>query len=178
MIDYQLLRICDLPGLKNIDRSDQADQWYLVQDGKLIREKRPFHHPGFSRSQWQEIIEEFRNSILEQNLILYGALINGTLVGAGGLDISRFCGSENNLFNLGPLWVTNSQRGRGIGSRLFNLLKDHAKEYPIAGLYISATPVPSTVDFYLTQGCRLLSEPDSTLLEKEPEDIHLAFYFS
>ena len=178
MLEYKLLKSCDLSSLKHIDRSDQAEEWYLVQDGKLIREKRSFNHPGFSLPQWQEIIQEFRNQLLKHNLILYGALESGKLVGAGGLDISQSCGPENNLFNLGPLWVTASQRGQGIGSQLFDLLKNHAKKHPVAGLYISATPVPSTVDFYLHQGCRLLSKPDPSLMEKEPEDIHLALYFS
>jgi predicted N-acetyltransferase YhbS len=94
------------------------------------------------------------------------------------MDISQSWGPDNNLFNLGPIWVSSSHRGRGIGSQLFNLLKEDAKMYPIAGLYISATPVPSTVDFYINQGCELLPEPDPILLEEEPEDIHLAFYFS
>jgi hypothetical protein len=40
-------------------------------------------------------------------------------------------------------------------------------------MYISATPSEHTVNFYLALGCQLAAEPDSELLELEPEDIHL-----
>lgn len=53
----------------------------------------------------------------------------------------------------------------------------YAKENGANGLYISSTPSENSVNFYQHLGCRLIDIPDPELYEREPEDIHLVFYF-
>lgn len=55
---------------------------------------------------------------------------------------------------------------------------EEAKRYDIEALYVSSTPSPATVDFYIRMGCMLLVDPDPHLYKEEPEDIHLYYQLS
>lgn len=173
MITYGTLTREDLRELSGIDRSDYSKSWCAVSNGELVEEDREFRHVGFSEEQWNGIAREFGEALDRGSMVFAGAWSEGRLVGVAGLDLSRRFGPKGNLLNLGPMWVSRESRGLGIGRRLFDMLLDRAAGHDIDGLYVSATPTPATVAFYMAMGCRLLPRPDSELYRREPEDIHM-----
>jgi predicted N-acetyltransferase YhbS len=173
MIHYRELQASDLSGLSSIDRSDYSSTWCEVEDGKVVLRKREFRHVGFSRAQWDRMAEEWKEMLARGAMLIFGAYDGPKMVGAAGLDTGTRYGPEGRLYNFGPIWVSREYRGRGIGSHLFEIVCRVARGMDIDGLYISATPVPSTVGFYRGMGCRLLKAPDPRLHAEEPEDIHM-----
>lgn len=175
MIHYRELEESDLAGLSGIDRSDYSPSWCVIEKGVLVQEDRDFVHKGFDRDTWGEIAGEYAAALRNDTVILVGAYDGDSLVGIAGLDTSRTYGPSGNMFNFGPMWVSRDYRGRGIGRKLFRLMVEKASALPVDGLYVSATPVPATVGFYMAMGCGLLDCPDPELFALEPEDIHM-FY--
>ena len=175
MINYRYLRKEDLEGMRGIDRSDYSASWCVVRDGGIVRDEREFHHRGFSDTDWTEIITEFSSALDRDRRIIAGALEDGKLLGIAGLDTAGKYGEKKNMYNLGPMWVGREHRGRGIGKALFRMMVKEAHKHDIQALYVSATPSPATVEFYIAMGCKLLNEPDPVLFRKEPEDIHLYY---
>lgn len=173
MIHYTQLYHPDLPTLCLIDRRDYSDTWCVVKNGSIISEHREFKHPGFSVSQWNQMMSRFADNVQNGNNILFGAFDEGTLVGLSGLELKKRYGHENNMFNFGPLWISEGYRRQSIGRQLFAMVKQEARKRNIQYLYVSATPVPATVKFYINEGCVLLNKPDPDLFAAEPEDIHL-----
>ena len=76
---------------------------------------------------------------------------------------------------LASLYVSRPNRGRGIGTQLFEAAVSLAREAGAKALYVSSAPTEGTVDFYLNRGCVLAPEPDPALLAAEPDDIHLVY---
>ncbi|MBD3277642.1 MAG: GNAT family N-acetyltransferase [Candidatus Aegiribacteria sp.] len=175
MIQYRYLRREDLEVMRGIDRSDYSHRWCSVRNGHIVQEERVFHHRGFSSSDWDRIITEFSNALDRNRMVIAGALEDGKLLGIAGLDTAVKYGIKKDMYNLGPMWVSREHRGRGIGKELFGMMVQKALEHDIEALYVSSTPSPATVDFYIGLGCKLLKEPDPILFEEEPEDIHLRY---
>lgn len=173
MIHYRHLEQTDLAGLARIDRSDYSSTWCIVKKGVLVHEEREFRHPGFSQSRWDQIVKEFTNELIRGKRMLIGAFENEILIGVAGLDVSQRYGCNGDMYNFGPIWISTKYRGRGVGKRLFALIVKEAESLDVCGLYVSATPVPNTVKFYMKMGCQLLRYPDPRLFDEEPEDIHM-----
>ena len=178
MIEYRQLGPSDLEGSSPIDRSDVWSHWCIVKDGAVVLEERTFNHPGFTQTHWDEIVQELKVKLVHDQTLLFGAYDGETLVGIAGLETDQRVGRDHNLYNFGPMWIDKAHRGRGIGKQLFVMVRQEAERLNIDGLYVSATPVPGTVDFYTNMGCRLLRDPDPSLLAEEPEDIHMVLMFS
>ena len=173
MLKYRQLDQRDLDGLHDIDRSDFSPTTYRVNDGELILEDREFRHTGFTRAEWDSCIRKFSAELQNGATILFGAFDGSTLVGISGLEVDQYRGSDRDMLNMGPLWVTRAYRRRGIGKQLLEMARQKARDMGARALYVSATPVPSTVGFYLRAGCQLLIVPDKYLFALEPDDIHM-----
>jgi GNAT superfamily N-acetyltransferase len=82
-------------------------------------------------------------------------------------------GAERPKFQLIFLYISNSHRRKGIASRLFSAASEVARERGAKRLYISATSSESTVNFYLSPGCKLAKDINKELQDLEPWDIQL-----
>lgn len=171
-ISYREMKFDDLKSLGDIDRSDYSNDVYVMRNGELICEKIEFNHKGFSPETIQEKIEKFSNMLLNGNHIFFGAYDGQTLIGIAGFEV-KFRGKNMNMFDFGPLWIDRNSRQLGIGRELLNISASKAKELGAKKLYISATPVKNTVDFYLKMGCKVTDDIDIELFQEEPDDIHM-----
>jgi predicted N-acetyltransferase YhbS len=96
------------------------------------------------------------------------------LIGMSVLESTRI-GRDRDQMQLASLYVSRPNRGRGIGTQLFEAAVSLAREAGANALYVSSAPTENTVDFYLKRGCVLAPEPDPALLAAEPDDIHLVY---
>jgi GNAT superfamily N-acetyltransferase len=104
----------------------------------------------------------------------WGAFENDKLIGVSVLE-SKLIGSHKDMLQLKFLHVDRDFRGQGLGTKLFDVAVQKARELGARKLYISATPSEHTVNYYMRLGCILASELDPELFALEPEDIHLEY---
>jgi GNAT superfamily N-acetyltransferase len=77
------------------------------------------------------------------------------------------------MANLSALFVSRSQRRRGVAALLTGEVVRLARADGARRLYVSATPSGSAVGFYRSQGFAPTDEPDAALFALEPADIHM-----
>lgn len=116
---------------------------------------------------------DFADKVRNEEVIVFGAFDGDTLIGLSGLELKKQYGPDNTMFNFGPMWISKAYRRQGIGKQLFAMVKQETRIRNIKILYVSATPVPATVQFYINEGCTLLIDPDPELFALEPEDVHM-----
>lgn len=160
--------------MDEIDRSEQIDALY-VQDGATLTIR-----PGdWSASAWapsgdgEHTVAAQRQelqALLDEGAVTLGAFDGDRLVGIGVLRVAVRPGTAQ----LAYLHVTRSHRAIGIGGRLADLLEAHALEGGATAIVVSATPSVNTVDFYARRGYVAMEQPLPELLEREPEDVHMA----
>ena len=170
MISGRRLSRDEIGDIWTIDRGEVVDGIYYLENGSL--QLRPVHHdfsgwPPGEAEQYTPILE----SCHDRGGWLHGLFDEGRLIGVVVLE-SQFMGKHGDQLQLKFLHISRPYRSQGWGQRLFGLAKAEAAGRGAKSLYVSATPSEHTVGFYQRLGCALAAEPDPTLYELEPEDIH------
>ena len=168
---YRLLDEADLDGVRLFDRSDYSASSYKAVDGELALTPESFDHRGWNDRQRAGIVAGLKKSYAAGD-VFFGAFDGETLVGICGIE-NKWRGSRGSTLNLGPLWVTKSSRGRGVGRKLVELSMEKAAAMGAGRLYVSAAHSLNTVRFWLGVGCTLTDEIDEELFRLEPADIHM-----
>ena len=156
-----------------IDRSEVHHHIYELREGRLVRTPKYFEiagwRPGAVEKETPLLLDCF-----DRGGIFLGVFDAEALIRVGVLE-SACVGRAGDKMQLAYLYVSRADRGRGVGTQLFDAAVSVAREAGANALYVSATPTQNTVDFYLNRGCALAPEPDPRLLVAEPDDIHLLY---
>lgn len=171
MIKYKELDIHDAEKIADIDRSEQINFIYEIQDGNIVEVASGHECPNWSEHQVRELIERYQNE-LSSGGKAFGALDNDKLVGFGVLA-HKFRGKQKDQLQVDLMYVSRAYRRRGIGTRLMQELSNEAKKRGAKTLYISSTETESAVNFYKSNGSELTDEIDHELFALEPKDIHM-----
>jgi GNAT superfamily N-acetyltransferase len=172
MTTIRAMLASELGRISDIDRSEHIKQQYRWREGRLqsidvdIRAPR-WGEPG------EYPVQHYQDSwraALDEGGVLLGAFENERLAGFAIYDPGRSGGPPR----LAALYVSRSDRGRGIGRGLTDEVVRVARAVGARRLYVSATPTRATVDFYLARGFKPLVKPDARLFALEPDDIHMA----
>lgn len=172
MLTIRVLGADEVDKMHDIDRAEVIRVGYRVEGDRLVQMEVNWDDDG-----WREGDGEHS----------FGAMISGTrwyldLAGTafGAFDGERLVGLavyrprlRRAMGQLTGLHVSDGYRRQGIASRLFAEVLNLARRDGATELYVSATPSGSAVGFYLHHGFVPTNEPDPTLLEEEPEDIHM-----
>lgn len=174
-VDVRVLAPGDIGLLRHIDRSEQLEVEYTVEQGRLVSSETDFRVPPWDPSGSGDhsvsSLIAFCGPSLDRGAHLIGAFDDDAIVGMALVEPSLRPG----LGWLALLQVSNGRRRGGVGQALWNAATSVAQNAGASAMYVSATPTGSAVHFYLKQGCELAG-PDEivpTLLELEPEDVHL-----
>ena len=171
-IQYRQLDQDQIWLINRIDRSETVEKVYYHRDGQLVLENEQFE---ISNDWWlsEEVVKSIQprvESIAEEGGYVLGAFDERRIVGICALDHGFF--SKKRL-NVDIMFVNRRYRGKGIGTRFMEMLKEEAKNRGASQLYVSATPSENTVNFYLNLGFKVAKKVEPELFEREPEDIHL-----
>ena len=171
-IQYRQLDQDQVKFIKRIDRSENVEKVYYHRDGQLVLENESII---ISNEWWlnEEVIKTIQprvESIAENGGYVLGAFDERKIVGICALDHRFF--SKKRL-NVDIFFVSRYYRGKGIGKRLMEMLKEEAQNRGAKQLYVSATPSENTVNFYLGIGFKVAKKVEPELFEREPEDIHM-----
>ena len=156
-----------------IDRSEVHHYTYELRESELVRVPNYFEVPG-----WRPNAAAKKTPVLLDRFDRGGTFVGvfdaEALIGMSVLESARV-GRDRDQMQLASLYVSRPNRGRGIGTQLFEAAVSLAREAGAKALYVSSAPTEGTVDFYLNRGCVLAPEPDPALLAAEPDDIHLVY---
>ena len=158
--------------INRIDRSETVDKVYYHRDGQLVLEDEHFE---ISNDWWltEEVVKNLQprvESIAENGGYVLGAFDERRIVGICALDSQFF--SKKRL-NIDIMFVNRRYRGKGIGTKFMEMLKEEAINREAKQLYVSATPSENTVNFYRKFGFKVAKKVEPELFEREPEDIHM-----
>ena len=105
----------------------------------------------------------------------FGCFDDEKLIGYGTVDKEIF-GKQEKYALLDQLFVSQSQRGKGIGKALFGLCAKQAAEYGAEKLFLCAGSAENTMAFYKKLGCVPATEKNQKLYEEDPRDIQLEYH--
>lgn len=165
----------EIPQVWEIDRTELIEKLYVLKEGKLLLSKQRFDMKGWPEGEAEHYTPVLLESF-DRGAPFWGVFEHDRLVAAASVDPKKR-GKNGSLLQLSFLHVSHPQRGQGLARILFDYCVEYAKENGADGLYISSTPFENSVNFYQHLGCRLIDIPDPELYEREPEDIHMVFYF-
>lgn len=168
-MEFKWLVRDELSQLKDIDRKEFVGEVYYVRNQTLQLVKEYYDIEGWLESELTIYVQRLE-SLFDRDGIIIGAYEEDVLVGLVSLESYLIDGKT---MKLDMLYVSHDYRGKGLGRRLIDIISQEATELGAKELYISATPVRNTVDFYLRLGAELANPPDIYLFELEPLDIHL-----
>ncbi|MBO5277955.1 MAG: GNAT family N-acetyltransferase [Lachnospiraceae bacterium] len=171
-IDYRSLQESEItrPLFRHFNRRQVVkDCWRRVGGEWVIRED-PFID-DWSEEDYQFLVQCLRNTV-NTGGVVYGAFENGQLKGFTSVEAQPL-GSENQYLDLSCIHVSEDMRGQGIGTRLFSLACNWAREHGAKKLYISAHSAVETQSFYRAQGCVEAEEYNREHAEKEPYDCQM-----
>lgn len=161
----------DIARLPEIDRSEKADQTYVVRDRKLVLLDEGFTHPGWDQAYYDVRLPRLYHSYDHEGSG-WSILIDDRLVGISVID-GRWSGPARDTLDLTFFHVSRELRGQGAGRKLWDLSVDFVRSRGAKHLYVSSSNSRNSVDFYLGRGMYLAVAPDPALFEVGPTDIHL-----
>lgn len=163
----------ELPLIWQIDRREVIENIYSLREGQLVLTPEHWDMQGWPPGEEEEYTPLLLDCY-DRGGFFWGAFEGEKLVGVSILE-SKFIGSGQRTLQLKFLQISRDYRGQGLGTKLFQLAVEKAKELGAKKLYISATPSENTVNYYMRLGCVLATELDPELFALEPEDIHLEY---
>jgi predicted N-acetyltransferase YhbS len=175
-MNIRLLQRDEIPLIWQIDRREVIDNVYYLRQGKLVLEPEHYDMQGWPPGE-AEAYTPILLDCYERGGFFWGAFEEDILVGVSVLE-NKFIGSQQDTLQLKFLHVNRDLRGQGLGTKLFHVAAEKARELGARKLYISATPSEHTVNYYVQLGCILATELDPELFALEPEDIHLEYVIS
>ncbi|REE94551.1 acetyltransferase (GNAT) family protein [Paenibacillus taihuensis] len=175
MTYYREMTAADVRLLRQIDRSEHIDLIYEMQNGQMTERSADHECPTWDVQLLTEMEQRFVEECHRGGFAI-GAFIEGEnaerFIGFGVLA-APFRGEQRDRLQVDLMYVSRDYRRQGIGSRIFEQLREEAIRRGAKGLYISSTETRSAVSFYRSSGAQLTDKPDEELLKKEPLDIHM-----
>lgn len=168
-----MLERSELTRVREIDRTEKIEGRYLQRGVALELQSGDWSSPSWDLEgtgpHSVAALHAMLDSTFERGASAIGAFAHGRVVGIG-LVLPHV---RPRIAQLVALYVSNTERGHGVGTRLCNELELVAREAGDVEIVVSATPSANTVRFYLNKGFAPTAEPLPELFELEPEDIHM-----
>jgi ribosomal protein S18 acetylase RimI-like enzyme len=165
------LGLAELARIREIDRSERASGFFVVEQGRLRLVERELEIPTWDDGELAETIDRPTASLAGGGVVL--VIADGPrLVAAAVLGGELLAGEERRL-ELVFLHVSRSHRRLGLARQLLDEVCRRARARGAEQLYISSSDVEPAVRFYLGYGCVLAARGDPAIVERWPTDIHL-----
>jgi len=171
-IELRTLPSGQLHRIGELDRSERVDLGYRVEDGRLLSQDVDWNvAPWTPEGDGEHSLSHqmaFCAEHLAQGGVAIGAFDGSSLVGLGVVRPNVAADTAQLAF----LHVSRAWRRRAVASRLLQSIIEQARTWQARFLYVSATPSASAVGFYQRHDFDLV-QPIPSLLELEPDDIHM-----
>lgn len=173
-IEYIKLKAEDieLDLFKDFNRYQEVKKCWRKEDNNWVLKDIAFLEQ-WGLDEYSFLVDCLKNTVNTGGAVI-GVFIDKKLVGFGSLE-NQFFGSENQYLQLSSIHISNEQRGRGIGKKLFLKLAEKARGKGAKKLYISAHSSEETQAFYKSFKCIEAREYNEELFNHEPYDCHLEY---
>ena len=174
-IEYRWLTAEELtPGLlDHFDRYQEVRRVWRDVDGVLTLIENPFQE-NWGEKEKKALIKSYFPEMLANGGCVVAAYYKGEVIAFAGMDGRQF-GSEGQYLCLKTLHVSYGYRELGIGTHLFRLCAEAARQRGAKKLYISGHSAEETQAFYKAMGCIPAAEVDAEQQLREPCDIQLEY---
>ena len=163
----------DLARIAEVDRTELVEAEYVAlesDDGRGLRLVQAEIDPPQHTGPWTEKGVERRIELwkpkVEAGGLFLGAFLDLTLVGfavLGPAHSDRSC-------ELCALFVDFHHRRRGVGSHLMSRVERVARERRARSLWLGSNRTASAVEFYLQQGCKVISLNSDAIVKHHSGD--------
>lgn len=143
-------------------RRDDSGAW-VIRDDPFIDD--------WTQEDYKTLVTCLKRTVSTGGIV-YAAFADGTLKGFASVEPELF-GGEQRYLDLSSIHVSADMRGRGIGTALFRLAQDWAREHGAKKLYISAHSAVESQAFYRNLGCVEAQFYNQAHVEAEPFDCQL-----
>ncbi|WP_079478910.1 GNAT family N-acetyltransferase [Halobacillus salinus] len=151
----------------------QSTTKVIRNEGGLLREVEDAFTDQWTLAKKREIVSHFKAVIRDGGAVIV-ARNQTQVVGFAVIEAAEF-GEKWRYRELSFLHVTSSERGNGVGVRLFEQVIESARRLQADKLYIGAHPAVETQKFYRKMGCVLAKEINKEIFEREKYDIQLEY---
>ena len=172
MITYKVLTENDinLSMFAYFDRTQNVTECWRKVNGEWLIAEVPFID-NWSEEEYRKGVRYLKTVVASGGYVV-AAFRDGCLKGFASVEPAIF-GTKAKHMNLSNLHVSRDMRRQGIGSELFRLAKQWAKDRQAEKLYISAHSSVESQAFYRALGCVEANEYNQQLAEKEPCDCQM-----
>jgi len=172
-IIYREMTIGEIDRINDIDASQYIKRAWREVDGRRVLIDLEYHDPT-----WPNGYEEHLNGLkdtIRNGGKAFGAYENdGSLLGFATVNREVFGNNFSHVL-LDQMFVSNRERGRGIGKSLFRMCVEVAMSWGVDKLYICAGSAEDTIAFYRGVGCVDAAEVNRDLHESDPRDMQLEY---
>ena len=151
-------------------RRQAVTKCWRKENGEWVVRDDPFID-DWSEADYQTLVSCLKGTAAAGGVV-YAAFVDGALKGFASVEAALF-GGENRYLDLTSIHVSEELRGDGIGSVLFGLAKEWAREHGARKLYISAHSAVESQAFYKRMGCVEAQERDQRHVDAEPFDCQM-----
>ena len=144
--------------------------WRRDGNGAWVIRDDPFVD-DWSEGDYQTLVDCLRNTLRTGGMVC-AAFADGALKGFASVEPELFGGAQRYL-DLSSIHVSEDMRGTGIGTALFSMARDWAREHGAGQLYISAHSAVESQAFYRGLGCVEAQVYHRGHAEAEPFDCQL-----
>jgi len=173
MLTVRELAEDDLPKVHAIDMTERGNKIYTVAGGELLAVPEDWERPPRTQETWDRFVGGWRVT-LQRGGAAWGAFDGDVMVGIAVLRRHLTSGMDQ----LSALFVSRPHRRLGVAGRLVHEVVEASRAGGAHALYVSATPSPSAIGFYLRQGFGLAETVNDELYALEPKDIHMILKLS
>ena len=156
--------------LDSFDRYQETKKVLAYQEGKFI-EKEDHFKDDWTSNDKKKIVQHFQEVIISGGTVII-ARQEVEVIGFAVIEPVTF-GEEARYRELSYLHVSRKMRGKKVGEKLFQKVKEEAKQFGIPKLYIGAHPSIETQTFYRKMGCVPANEVNEEIYNREPLDVQL-----
>ncbi len=172
-IIYKEMDIQDAEKIKEIDASQYIKRAWREVDGERILIDLDYHDKTWPNG-YEKHLEGLKDTIKNEGKAFGAYEKDGRLLGFATLNRDVF-GEKYKHVLLDQIFISNEQRGRGIGKTLFNLCVDQARIWNADKIYICAGSAEDTIAFYRRIGCMDAEEINKEFYDNDPRDIQLEY---
>jgi len=137
--------------LINFNRFQQVERSWAVKNGEWQLVHNPFDY-NWDTARKHHTVQELKET-KKNGGIVYGVFDDNKLIGFSSVGPKFPESHMEGYIPVGFIHVSFEHRNKGIGKRLFAMMREKAKDFGALKLYICIMPAEESYAFYKSVGC-------------------------
>lgn len=170
---YREMTIGEAEQINDIDASQYIRKAWREVEGERVLIDLDYNDPTWPNG-YEDHLKGLKKTIQDGGKAFGAYGKDGSLLGFATVNREIF-GECFSYVLLDQMFISRSERGKGIGKSLFNLCAEEARTWRADKLYICAGSAEDTIAFYRRVGCVDAVEVNREFYESDPRDMQLEY---